>query len=150
MCNPLRFPQVFFLKATTVHSKKLQRQFNPHRMSEDSANTNTLAVPINLTHHTSHITHHTSHITHHTSQLTTHKKARLNLINRAGLSPREDDSHWCQAQGNNVAPARSVKIRFSKKAFAHAGERSLRSNTCKNILRLLFGSSKSFNLVENP
>jgi hypothetical protein len=66
------------------------------------------------------------------------KKARLNLINRAGPSPREDGSRWCQAQENKVAPARSARIRFKKKAFAHAGERSLRSNTCMLILRLIF------------
>jgi len=65
------------------------------------------------------------------------KKARLNLINRAGLSPREGGNRWCQAQGNHVAPARSVRIRFKKRTFAHAGERSLRSNTCMLILRLI-------------
>ncbi len=53
-----------------------------------------------------------------------YEKALLNLINRAGLSPREDVSHWCQVQENIVAPARSVGIRFKKRAFAHAGERS--------------------------
>jgi len=66
------------------------------------------------------------------------KKARLNLINRAGPSPREDGSRWCQAQENKVAPARSARIRFKKKACAHVSEQSLRSNTCRLILRLIF------------
>jgi len=45
------------------------------------------------------------------------KKARLNLINRAGPSPREGGSRWCQAQGNHVAPAQSVRKTFTKKGF---------------------------------
>jgi len=63
--------------------------------------------------------------------------SRLHLINRAGPSPQEDDSRWCQAQENKVAPARSARIRFKKRAYAHAGEQSLRSSTCSLILRLI-------------
>jgi len=112
-----------FLQSDDRMVKKSRRQFAPHFISQDSANKNTLADLIKHTDHRSQ---------------DFKRKARLNLINRAGPSPREDGSRWCQAQENKVAPARSVRIRFKKRTFAHAGEQSLRSNTCSLILRLIF------------